>query len=76
MEDVSEHPISLVVVIQANRRWRRFFRRHPQGGGLFDNLVAGDAGEMAVIRSIIGYRRCSTLPRIPTRSTRHSKKTS
>lgn len=50
VEDVSEHPISLVVVIQANTSMEKVLPDIRKVGGLFDNLIAGDAGEMAVIQ--------------------------
>jgi VWFA-related protein len=50
VEDIAEHPISLVVAIQANTAMEKVMPQIRRVGGLFDNLVAGDAGELAVIQ--------------------------
>jgi VWFA-related protein len=49
-EDVTQHPISLVVVIQANTSMEKILPQIRKAGTLFDSLVAGDAGEIAVIQ--------------------------
>jgi VWFA-related protein len=48
-EDLSEHPISLVVVIQANSAMEKILPQIRKAGTLFDSLVGGESGEMAVI---------------------------
>lgn len=49
VEDLSEHPISLVVVIQANSVMNKVLPEIRKAGPLFDNLVVGENGEVAVI---------------------------
>lgn len=49
-EDVAQHPISLVVVVQANTSMEKILPQIRKAGTLFDNLVAGEAGEVAVIQ--------------------------
>src|SRR5580698_251134 len=49
-EDVAQHPISLVVVVQANTSMEKILPQIRKVGTLFDNMVAGDAGEIAVIQ--------------------------
>ncbi len=49
-EDIAQHPISLVVAIQANTSMEKVLPQIRRVGSLFDNLVAGDAGELAVIQ--------------------------
>lgn len=48
-EDVEEHPISLVVAIQANREMEKILPQIRKTASLFDNLIAGQDGEIAVI---------------------------
>lgn len=48
-EDLEEHPISLVVAIQANRGVEKILPEIRRTSSLFDNLVAGQDGEIAVI---------------------------
>lgn len=48
-EDLSEHPISVVVAIQANSGVEKILPQIRKSGSLFDTLVAGDNGEVAVI---------------------------
>ncbi len=48
-EDLSEHPISLVVAIQANAGMEKILPQIRKIGSLFDGLVLGDEGEIAVV---------------------------
>jgi VWFA-related protein len=48
-EDLSEHPISLVVAIQANTGMEKILPQIRKIGSLFDGLVLGDEGEIAVV---------------------------
>ncbi|HEY1757281.1 MAG TPA: VWA domain-containing protein [Bryobacteraceae bacterium] len=48
-EDLSEHPISLVVAIQANAGMEHILPEIRKIGSLFDGLVLGDEGEIAVV---------------------------
>ena len=48
-EDLSSHPISLVVAVQANHGMEGFLPKINKIGSLFDSLVLGEDGEMAVI---------------------------
>ena len=48
-EDLASHPISLVVVIQASANMEKILPQIRKAGSLFDNLVVGQDGEMAVI---------------------------
>lgn len=49
VEDLSEHPISLVVAIQASANMGAILPEIRKVGPLFDNLVVGEDGEIAVI---------------------------
>jgi len=48
-EDLSEHPISLVVAVQANAGMEHILPQIRRIGSLFDGLVLGDEGEIAVV---------------------------
>ncbi len=48
-EDLSEHPISLVVAVQANTGMEKILPQIRRIGSLFDGLVLGDEGEIAVV---------------------------
>jgi VWFA-related protein len=48
-EDLSEHPISLVVAVQANTGMEKILPQIRKIGSLFDGLVIGDEGEIAVV---------------------------
>jgi VWFA-related protein len=48
-EDLSSHPISLVVVVQANAGMEHVLPDIRKIGSLFDGLVLGDEGEIAVV---------------------------
>ena len=48
-EDLASHPISLVVAIQANSGMEKVLPQIRKIGSLFDNLVIGQDGEIAVI---------------------------
>ncbi len=48
-EDMASHPISLVVAIQANSGMEKILPQIRKIGSLFDGLVLGDAGEIAVV---------------------------
>jgi VWFA-related protein len=48
-EDLSEHPLSLVVAIQANAGMEKILPQIRRIGSLFDGLVLGDDGEIAVV---------------------------
>jgi VWFA-related protein len=48
-EDLSEHPISLVVAVQANAGMEKILPQIRRIGSLFDGLVLGDEGEIAVV---------------------------
>lgn len=49
-EDLSSHPISLVVVVQANNQMEKIMKDIRPIGSLFDSLVIGEDGEMAVMQ--------------------------
>ncbi len=49
-EDLASHPISLVVVVQANNQMEKIIKDIRPIGSLFDGLVIGEDGEMAVIQ--------------------------
>jgi len=48
-EDVEEHPISLVVAIQANREMEKILPEIRRTASLYDALISGEDGEIAVI---------------------------
>jgi VWFA-related protein len=48
-EDVATHPISLVVAIQANSKTERILPEVQKVSSLFDTLVVGETGEIAVL---------------------------
>lgn len=48
-EDVAVHPISLVVAVQANAATEKILPQIRNVGSVFDNLVIGENGEMAVL---------------------------
>jgi VWFA-related protein len=48
-EDIASHPISLVVAVQANSAVEKILPQIQKIGSLFDPLVLGDSGEMAVL---------------------------
>ncbi len=48
-EDLSSHPISVVVAVQANHGMEGFLPKINKIGSLFDSLVIGEDGEIAVI---------------------------
>ena len=49
-EDVAQHPVSVVVAVQANTSMEKILPQIRRTGSLFDNFVAGDAGELALIQ--------------------------
>ncbi len=49
VEDLSAHPISVVVAVQANHGMEGFLPKINKIGSLFDGLVIGEDGEIAVI---------------------------
>src|SRR5215475_11792081 len=48
-EDVGTHPLSLVLVIQANANVEKILPTIARTASIFESLVIGDDGEMAVI---------------------------
>lgn len=48
-EDVASHPISLVVAIQCNQEVEKILPQIQKLGSVFEALVLGDTGEMAVL---------------------------
>lgn len=48
-EDVEEHPVSLVVAIQANREMEKILPEIRRTASLYDALISGEDGEIAVI---------------------------
>ncbi len=48
-EDVASHPISLVVLVQANAGVEKILPQVQKIGSLIDGLVTGDNGEVAVV---------------------------
>jgi VWFA-related protein len=48
-EDIAEHPLSLVVTIQANADVEKILPQIKRLAGVFESLVLGDTGEMAVV---------------------------
>jgi VWFA-related protein len=48
-EDVAAHPISMVVAIQANASTELVLKQIQKLGNVFEDLVLGDTGEVAVI---------------------------
>src|SRR6516162_4080118 len=48
-QDTATHPISLVVAVQANANVEKILPQIQKVGSVFDNLVIGDNGEMAVL---------------------------
>src|SRR5437879_12293656 len=48
-EDVASHPISLVVLVQANAGVEKILPQVQKIGSLIDGLVTGDNGEAAVV---------------------------
>ena len=48
-QDTASHPISLVVAVQANATVEKILPQIQKVGSVFDNLVIGDNGEMAVV---------------------------
>ncbi len=48
-EDVATHPISLVVAVQANATAQQVLPTIAKGSALFDTLVVGETGEMALL---------------------------
>jgi len=48
-EDLSSHPISLVVAVQANSSMEHILPQIRKIGSLFDGLVLGEEGEIAVV---------------------------
>lgn len=49
VEDMSSHPISVVVAVQASHSMEGFLPKMTGAGSLFDSLVVGEDGEIAVI---------------------------
>ena len=48
-QDLAEHPMSLVVAIQANNGMEKVLPQIRRVGSLFDSLVLGEDGEIAVV---------------------------
>jgi VWFA-related protein len=48
-EDFSSHPVSLVVCVQASAQVEKLIPQFQKLGSLFDQLVIGETGEMAVL---------------------------
>lgn len=48
-EDLTTHPISLVVAVQSSAQVEKLIPQFQKLGSLFDQLVIGDTGEMAVL---------------------------
>src|SRR5579862_3214359 len=48
-EDMASHPISLVVAVQANSSMEKILPQIRKIGSLFDGLVIGEEGEIAVV---------------------------
>jgi len=47
--DLGEHPVSVVVVVQASANMEKVLPQIRRVGGVFDSMVAGETGEVAVV---------------------------
>jgi VWFA-related protein len=47
--DLGEHPVSVVVVVQANSSMEHVLPQIQKVGSVFDNMVAGETGEVALL---------------------------